>query len=326
MAVSQTLSPRLVFPAPTGLPAFLPTLRAYSGFRVQEAKPAFEQETLGRIGSLEIKLASKAKHVRLAQKLRYQVFYDEMSAARHSMAMFWRRDVDHFDSICDHLVVFDRDAKGTHDPRNPKVVGTYRLLRQDVAERHGGFYTASEYDVGGLLARHRDLKFLELGRSCVLAPYRDRRTVELLWHGIWTYVMRHRIDVMIGCASFDGINPDKIALPLSFLHHHAPAPESWRVRARPHRYVEMNKLQKKAVDTKAALRALPPLIKGYLRVGAFVGQGAVVDRKFGTTDVFVALPVAAINPRYIEHFGPGAQRHAARGGSFVAAGKASGAG
>ncbi len=313
MAASQTLSPRLFFPAaPSGLPAWLPTLRAYSGFRVQEAKPSFEeQETLGRIGSLEIKLATKAKHVRLAQKLRYQVFYDEMSAARHPAAAFWRRDVDQFDSICDHLVVFDRDARGPDGLQKPKVVGTYRLLQQGIAERHGGFYTAGEYDVGGLLAQHRDLKFLELGRSCVLAPYRDRRTVELLWHGIWTYVVRHRIDVMIGCASFDGTNPDRLALPLSFLHHHAQAPEGWRVRALPQRYVEMNRLPKKAVAAKAALRALPPLIKGYLRVGAFIGQGAVVDRKFGTTDVFVALPVAAINPRYIEHFGPGAERHAA---------------
>ena len=312
MTASQTLSPRLPFPAaPTGLPAWLPTIRAYSGFRVQEAKPAFEQETLGRIGSLEIRLATKAKHVRLAQKLRYQVFYDEMSAARHPAAAFWRRDVDHFDSVCDHLVVFDRDAGGAHAARKPRVVGTYRLLRQDVAERHGGFYTAGEYDVGGLVARHRDLRFLELGRSCVLAPYRDRRTVELLWHGIWAYVRRHRIDAMIGCASFDGVNPDKLALPLSFLHQHAQAPADWRVRALASRYVEMNRLPKKAINAAAAMRALPPLIRGYLRLGAFVGEGAVVDRKFGTTDVFVALPVSAINQRYIAYFGPAAERYAA---------------
>ena len=310
MSASHLVSPRLLFPPVPELP-FLPTLRAYSGFRVQETKPLFEEETLGRIGSLEIKLARKAKHVRLAQKLRYQVFYDEMSAARHPAAAFWRRDVDQFDSICDHLVVFDCAARGADDPRKPKVVGTYRLLRQDVAVRHGGFYTAGEYDVGGLLAQHRDLKFLELGRSCVLAPYRDRRTVELLWHGIWTYVTQHRIGVMIGCASFDGINPDRLAPALSFLHHHAQAPAGWRVRALPQRYVEMNRIHKSVIDAKRVLRALPPLIKGYLRLGAFVGEGAVVDRKFGTTDVFVALPVSAIKPRYIEHFGPGAERHAA---------------
>jgi L-ornithine Nalpha-acyltransferase len=309
MAASQTLTPRLPFLAAPAFPAWLPTLRAYSGFRVQEARPLFEQETLGRIGSLEICLATKASHVRLAQKLRYQVFYDELSAAPHLAAAFWRRDVDHFDAICDHLVVFDRDARDA--ARKPRVVGTYRLLRQDVAERHGGFYTGSEYDVSDLLARHRQHKFLELGRSCVLAPYRDRRTVELLWHGVWTYVVRHRIDVMIGCASFEGTNADRLALPLSFLHHHAQAPADWRARALASRYVEMNRLPKKAVEAKAALRALPPLIKGYLKLGARFGEGAVIDRKFGTTDVFVALPVGAINPRYIEHFGAGAERHAA---------------
>ena len=91
--------------------------------------------------------------------------------------------------------------------RKPAVVGTYRLLRQQLAEDHGGFYTAGEFDIAALIARHRDLHFLELGRSCVLAPYRNKRTVELLWHGIWTYVLQNRLDVMIGCASLDGTDP-----------------------------------------------------------------------------------------------------------------------
>jgi putative hemolysin len=145
----------------------------------------------------------------------------------------------------------------------------------------------------------------------VLKAYRDRRTVELLWHGIWAYVLHHRIDVMIGCASFTGTDPDKLALPLSFLHHTARAPEPWRVRAAASRHVSMERLGKEALDVKAALRALPPLIKGYLRLGASVGDGAVIDRQFGTTDVLILLPVSAINRRYIDHFGPAAERHAA---------------
>jgi L-ornithine Nalpha-acyltransferase len=156
------------------------------------------------------------------------------------------------------------------------------------------------------------LRFLELGRSCVLPAYRNKRTVELLWHGIWAYVLHHRIDVMIGCASLEGTDPEKLALPLSFLHHHGRAPEPWRVRAIGERYVAMDLLDKEAIDPKAALHALPPLIKGYLRLGASFGDGAVVDRQFGTTDVFVVLPVAAIGQRYIDHFGPAANRHAAR--------------
>ncbi len=186
------------------------------------------------------------------------------------------------------------------------MVGTYRLLRQEVAERHGGFYTQSEFDVGALIARHPSLRFLELGRSCVLPPYRNKRTVELLWHGISNYVSQHRLDVLIGCASLEGTNPDKLASQLSFLHHFARAPEQWRASALPSRYVEMNRMPKEAIDAKAALRELPPLVKGYLRLGAYIGDGAVVDHQFGTTDVLIVLPMQNITARYRDRFVGGA--------------------
>jgi len=291
-----------------GLPALFPKITAFGGLSIQRP-PAEWREPLGRLGPLEIRLARSAVDIRRAQRLRYKVFYQEMSAAPGPVSLVMQRDVDGFDAICDHLLVFDR-SPATKRPRDV-VVGTYRLLRQDVAERHGGFYTGGEYRLAQLIDRQRGLKFLELGRSCVLQAYRNKRTVELLWHGIWTYVVRHGIDVLIGCASFDGTDPDKLALPLSYLHHYASAPEAWRLGAQPHRYVEMDRLPKRAIDLKAALRDLPPLIKGYLRLGAYVGQGAVIDRKFGTTDVAIILPVAAINARYIDHFGATAERHAA---------------
>ena len=191
--------------------------------------------------------------------------------------------------------------------KTPAVVATYRLLRQSVAERRGGFYSAGEFDIDALLARHRDLRFLELGRSCVLPAYRNKRTVELLWHGIWSYVLEHRVDVMIGCASLEGTDPDRLALPLSFLHHYARAPEIWRTAALPRRYVELNRMPKPAVRPKAALALLPPLIKGYLRLGAYVGDGAVVDRQFGTTDVLIILPVSAIKRALSRSFRPGSR-------------------
>jgi putative hemolysin len=267
---------------------------------------------LGRIGSLEVRLATTAKEIRRAQRLRFKVFYGEMSAAPRGAALISRRDVDAYDAICDHLLVLDHDVKRKpFRPAKPKVVGTYRLLRQDMAERHGGFYTRGEYDIAPLLKAHPNLRFLELGRSCVLKPYRNKRTVELLWHGIWTYVLHHRIDVMMGCASLEGTDPHDLAMPLSFLHHYAAAPAEWQARALAGRFTAMDLLPKEAVDPKAALRALPPLIKGYLRLGATFGTGAVIDRQFGTTDVLVVLPVSAINPRYIDHFGPAANRHAA---------------
>ena len=266
---------------------------------------------LGRLGSLEVRLATTGSEIRHAQRLRFQVFYGEMSAVPHPVCAATRRDVDDYDALCDHILVLDHDARASLRSPKPKVVGTYRLLRQERAVRRLGFYTAGEYDIGPLLAAHAGLRFLELGRSCVVKPYRNKRTVELLWHGIWAYVLHHRIDAMIGCASLEGTDPQKLALPLSFLHHYARAPDAWRATALPERYVPMDILGKEAVDPKAALRALPPLIKGYLRLGARFGDGAVVDRSFGTTDVLVILPVSSINRRYIEHFGPAATRHAA---------------
>jgi len=266
--------------------------------------------TLGRMGPLEVRLAQTKGDVKRAQKLRYKVFYKDGSAIADAATMLAQRDKDAFDKICDHILVVDHDAKPSLSGKQP-VVGTYRLLRQDVAERHGGFYTDDEFDISGLMEQHSGLKFLELGRSCVLPPYRTKRTVELLWHGVWSYVRRHNLDVMIGCASFEGTDPDRLALPLSFLHHFARAPEAWRAGAHPSRRVEMNRIAKDDVDTKAALKQLPPLIKGYLRIGAFVGDGAVVDHQFGTTDVLIVMPVSSISGRYLDHFGVDATRHAA---------------
>ena len=260
--------------------------------------------TLGRLGTAGSAWLAQDKNatIKRAQKLRYRVFYKDGTAIADAATLLARRDKDAFDSICDHLMVIDHAAKPSLRGKQP-VVGTYRLLRQDVAMSHGGFYSEDEFDISGLIERHADLRFLELGRSCVLPPYRNKRTVELLWHGIWTYVRRHRFDVMIGCASLDGTEPDRLAQQLSFLHHYAQAPEAWRAKAHPSRHVEMNRMAKEAIDPKAALHALPPLIKGYLRLGAYIGDGAVIDHQFGTTDVLIVMPVSAINARYIEHFG-----------------------
>jgi putative hemolysin len=277
--------------------------------RVRDRGAVRTADVLGRLGSLEVRLARSAADVRRAQHLRFDVFYKEMAAIPDAAALLARRDIDPFDAVCDHLLVVDHAAPTRAG--KPAVVGTYRLLRQDMAERHVGFYSAGEFDIAALLGRHRDLRFLELGRSCVLPPYRNKRTVELLWHGIWSYVLDHRIDVMIGCASLEGTDPDRLALPLSYLHHFARAPEPWRAVALPRRYVELNRMPKAAISPKAALQLLPPLIKGYLRLGAYVGDGAVVDRQFGTTDVLIVLPVSAIKSRYVDHFGPAAERHAA---------------
>jgi len=291
-------------PAPggPGVPGLISSLQAYGGLQAWAARTHRPSQSLGRLGALEVRLAQTAAEVRQAQKLRYRVFYQEGTAIPTPGRLLARRDMDGYDAICDHLLVLDHASRDRSALNRPTVVGTYRMLRQPLAEEYGGFYTGGEFEIGSLIARHGNLQFLELGRSCVLAPYRNKRTVELLWHGIHAYILQNRCDVMFGCASLDGTDPKRLALPLSFLYHYARAPESWRARALPERFVEMNRMSKEAIDPKEALRALPPLIKGYLRLGAFIGDGAVIDYEFGTTDVLIVLPVSTIKKRYLEHF------------------------
>jgi len=278
-------------------------------FEAMEEEPL--SGTLGRLGSLEVRLARGPAEIWRAQRLRYRVFYQEMSAKPGVISRMARRDADHFDAACDHLLVIDHAARGRFGGVKPQVVGTYRLMRQSAARRIGGFYTQSEFDLEPMLTGHPGLRFLELGRSCVLKPYRTKRTVELLWAGIWAYLQHHRIDAMFGCASFDGTDPEALALPLSFLHHHARSEGPWSATAHGDRFVAMDRRPAETVDAKLALKTMPPLIKGYLRLGARFGTGAVIDRQFGTTDVLVVLPVAAIDRRYTEYYGGENARYAA---------------
>ena len=256
--------------------------------------------------ALEVRLAETDVEVEAAQRLRYRVFYEEFSAIPTPQMRLEGRDFDRFDDFCDHLLVVDREA--LDDEGQPCVVGTYRLMRSDDAARAGGFYTAGEYDIAPMLeALPPGARALELGRSCVQKNYRVKPgTMQLLWHGVMSYVARFSIDLLFGCASLQGTAPEALALPLSYLHHFHRMPADLRVRARPELYVEMNRMPKDAIDVKEALRALPPMIKGYVRAGAMIGDGAVIDRQFGTTDVLIYLPVEQIAPRYKSRFGKSA--------------------
>ena len=261
---------------------------------------------LGTRGDLTVRLSEGPADVDAAQHLRYRVFYEELDALPDFEARKSRRDRDSYDAICDHLLVMHRGpsiSPGAISLSDGELVGTYRLLRQSVAERSGGFYTQGEFDIAPLVRSHPHLDFLELGRSCVLKPYRTKPVVELLWQGIWNYVRLNDIDVMLGCASLEGTDPSKHDLTLSYMAQHHAAPPEWRVSALPERRVEMDRLPRSKVHARDALRQLPPLIKGYLRLGSYIGDGAVIDEQFNTTDVLIVLPVSAINPRYFSHFG-----------------------
>jgi putative hemolysin len=254
-----------------------------------------------RARDLAVRLARGDADIAAAQKLRWDVFYGDMGAVADERLSFPGLDRDPYDAVCDHLLVEDR-AGG-----EPIVVGTYRLLRQSVATRHQGFYTAGEFDLGGFLASaDADGELLELGRSCVAPAYRDAGTIQLLWRGIAQYLMTHGISRMFGCASFAGTDPQAHAAPLSYLFHHHLAPAPLRVSAPAGHRVDMAMLPVGGYDPRQAMRLLPPLIKGYLRVGAMVGDGAVVDRQFNTVDVFMVMPVEAIAQRYMNRFGAAA--------------------
>ena len=253
-------------------------------------------------GALEVRIADSDSEIEAAQRLRYRVFYEEMAAIPTPQMRTERRDFDKYDAFCDHLLVIDRNMRDEHG--EPTVVGTYRLLRGEVAALNGGFYTSSEFDLAPLLKVYPPgTRFLELGRSCVLKSHRAKAsTMQLLWRGNQLYIERYGIEVMFGCASFPGTDPDALAMPLSYLHHFHRTPEAYRIRARPELYVEMNRMPKEEIDPKDALRALPTLIKGYVRVGAFIGDGAVIDRQFSTTDVLIYFPVSRIDERWRSKF------------------------
>jgi putative hemolysin len=255
------------------------------------AQPA-DPPILITTGNLEIRLAETAEEVRAAQKLRWQVFYEEMAARPSPEVADKQIDFDAFDDICDHLIVMDTNID--------RVVGTYRLIRRSVASRHGGHYSASEYDIRPVLEYPGEI--LEVGRSCVDAGYRTRGTMQLLWQGIAAYVFRYNISLLFGCASLPGTDPARLALPLSYLHYHHLAPPALKVRALPDRYVDMRRMDPGQIDPRLGFNSLPPLIKGYLRVGGFVGEGAVVDRDFNTTDVFIVVKRETISDRYLKHY------------------------
>lgn len=247
-------------------------------------------------GPLLVRLAESASEIEAAQTLRYRVFYDERKATPTPDMRTAGRDFDRFDDICDHLLVIDR-SRGD-GPEG--VVGNYRFVRGEVARRHGGFYTADEYDIDAV--NRFDGEVLELGRSCIDTAYRHSAGMTLLWKGIAQYVLHHRIGLMFGCASFPGVDPDALALPLSYLHHHHLAPADLRPVAVPDRYVAMDRTPAAGIKARDALVSLPPLIKGYLRLGGFVGDGAVVDHQFNTTDVCVLVMTDKVSEKYVRHY------------------------
>lgn len=249
-----------------------------------------------RSGNLGVRLARDAAEIDAVQALRYRVFYEEMGAHADAATAASRRDRDDFDAVADHLLVLDHDKGDGAEA----VVATYRLIRRAAAAKLGRWYSAAEYDISRILAMEGEV--LECGRSCVDAAYRTRGTLQLLWSGIAAYVFKNRVAILFGCASLPGTDLDALADQLTYLASKHMAPEAIRPRALPDRYVEMMRKDPATVDAKRTLVGLPPLIKGYLRLGGFVGEGAVIDPQFNTTDVAVMVKTDLITEKYSKHY------------------------
>lgn len=249
-----------------------------------------------RVGSLSVRLACDLEEIKASQVLRFKVFYEEMGATASSDLLAARRDSDEFDKVADHLLVIDH-ALGNGPEA---VVGTYRLINEEAASAIGGFYSSAEFDLSPLFAFPG--RKLELGRSCVAPPYRNRMVMQLLWRGIAAYVFENQIDVMFGCASLPGNDPDALRDELAYLYHNHLAPPALRISALEHRKIDMQQVPINSVDNRQVLNRLPPLIKGYLRLGGFIGDGAVIDKQFNTTDVGIVVRSDLVTDKYYRHY------------------------
>ncbi|MGO4916804.1 GNAT family N-acetyltransferase [Pseudogemmobacter sp. W21_MBD1_M6] len=237
-----------------------------------------------------VRLARTPEDVTGAQRLRYRVFVSELGGDGPMVDHAAGLERDSFDAHCDHLVLIDSTRAAPEH-----VVGAYRLMRTEQAEKAGRFYSEAEYDLAPLKSSGRTL--LELGRSCLDADYRGGMAMHHLWQALAAYVLDHRIEVLFGVASFHGTDIDSLAGPLSLLHARHLAPKALRVRVRDGHFQRMDLMPEEAIDRPAAMKATPALIKAYLRLGGCVGEGAFVDHAFNTTDVCLVMDTEQMNAR-----------------------------
>ena len=249
-----------------------------------------------RVGNLGVRIAVTPDEVDAALALRYRIFFQEMGARADPETLRTERDRDEFDAVADHLLVVDH----TISPGPEGVVGTYRMVQPAGAASIGGFYSAGEYDISPITSFPG--RVLELGRSCVDVSYRGRAVMQLLWRGIAAYVFHNQIELMFGCASLPGTDPEALKVELTYLYEHHLAPPALRARAHADRYVEMRRVDVGSFDPRRVNQTLPPLIKGYLRIGGFIGDGAVIDTQFNTTDVAVILKTDLVTDKYYRHY------------------------
>lgn len=232
-----------------------------------------------------LSLARDASEVEEAQALRHRVFALEMGAQLDPRGAARSLDIDRFDPHCEHLLVREQDTR--------EVVGTYRILDPAGAQRAGGYYSETEFDLTALQTIREQL--VEVGRSCVHPEHRAGAVVTLLWAGLAQFMHTRRHRYLAGCASVSLSDGGHLAgSALRTLCDNQQAPEAWRVT--PRRGLPF------PLPAGSPSVNLPPLIKGYLRVGAQLCGEPAWDKDFNTADLFLLLPMERMNPRYAQHF------------------------
>jgi putative hemolysin len=244
-----------------------------------------------------VRLATAEADLIAAQRLRYTVFVEELGADGPLVDHTLRRERDRFDPYFDHLVLIDRTLPtDTFD----HVVGAYRILPCDRLPAVGRFYSEGEFDLGVLKSSGKRL--LELGRSCVRADHRGGTAMIHLWNALAGYVLDREIEVLFGVASFHGTDQAALAQPLAHLHHAHLAPADLRVHAIGSGATTTNLLPPDRIDRRTALSQIPALIRAYLRLGGFVGEGAFVDHAFNTTDVCLVMDTVQMSARHRDFY------------------------
>ena len=252
-----------------------------------------------KVRDFEVRLTRNKEERRMVRQLRYDVFVAEEGATPTDEQKELHEEFDEFDKFAEYMAVFHND----------KIVGTYRIIDKKAADKMGGFYTETEFNISKIKKASDNIA--EMSRACVAAEYRENALVmRMLWAGLSEYVLRRRIAVLFGVASWTGQKPVESAQAISYLYYNYLSPLRLRARVIPERFADgvdqrmskMNILPRAFVDEELAKKQMTPLIKGYLRMGATFGQGVFIDKPFNTYDVFVMLQTKNMDAAYQKHF------------------------
>ncbi len=252
-----------------------------------------------KVRDYEVRLTRTKEERKQVRQLRYEVFCLEEGAGATEEQKNLGEEYDAYDTYADYMAVF----------HNKKIVGTYRIIDREAAEKMGGFYTENEFNLSKIKRVNGNIA--EMSRACVNAEYRENGLVmRLLWAGLCEYVVKRKVAILFGVPSFVGTNPAKSAQAISYLYYNSLSPSRLRATVLKEnidpsidpRMTQMNILPRVFVDEEEAKKQMTPLIKGYLRLGATFGRGVFIDKSFGTYDVFVLVQTKDIDKTYQKHF------------------------